>query len=178
MHAGLTKQLRLNPEDNDEVLLIKASDMQEWQREYAIGDIFDRTMVFVPATRAIDCKLFRANHDPDDPSYWCYQLERGICVFYPLKQMDPGGDITFDYFGGDADSTPSNSQSLSLSSLSGSPDVLTGNGKTTTAELFRGIEERWRKWGGKEACAALAFACDIPASFQKCELDGHFGSLR
>ena len=151
-------QFIIRPSNMEEVLHIKACDQTDWQKDYGIQDIYDRSKVFVPATRDIKCKLFRMNHAATNPTHWLFQLDAGACVWCPLRPIRPLEEATFNYFGGGED-TQSSSQSVSqsLSSLSGSPIDLTGNGKTTTARLMRGFEERQRELNGEDKCARLAF---------------------
>ena len=48
-----------------------------WKRDYRMRDLYKTGMVFVPATREIRCKMFRAQHRHkcDDPSHQLTQVQ-------------------------------------------------------------------------------------------------------
>ena len=140
-----------------------------WQKEYAIEDTFDTNMVFVPRTPACRCKLFRVQHDDENPTHELAQIDKEKCVLVPLGPLEAGQELTFDYFGREEDllvssapeedsSTSECSQSLSAESAGGgSQVVLTGNGVTTTARLLTIMENRFTQLKGEEVCSSLAF---------------------
>ena len=140
-----------------------------WQKEYAIEDTFDTNMVFVPRTPACVCKLFRVQHDPDNPTHELAQVNKQKCVLVPLGALKADQELTFNYFGREEDllisSTPETdsstcecSQSLSAeSAIGGSQVVLTGNGVTTSDRLYAIMEKRFSKLNGEEVCESLAF---------------------
>lgn len=144
--------------------------MEPWQHDYAITDTFSEDQVFVPSTPACLCRLFRVQHDGNNPSHELAQVDAEKCVLVPLRPLSKGEEITFDYFGREedelvssypvTDSSTEGSQSLSLSSQSIDGDsqvVLTGNGVTTTARLLRILEDKFKKIDGEEVCDSLAF---------------------
>ena len=168
MHAGWTEELTFA---GPHVLHIALEDMEPWQKEYAIQDIFEAGMVFVPDTPSCVCKLFRVQHDGNDPTHELAQRDAKTCVLVPLRHIIKGGEITFDYFGREeedmissstvlADSSTDPDHSLSLSSsqsVGGSQIELTGNGIGTTARLLSLLEKRLTKIGEEEVCESLAF---------------------
>jgi len=164
---GFTEELVF---EGPHVLHVQADTIQTWQRAYAIEDTFKDGMVFVPDTPACICKLFRVQHDEDDPTHELAQIDADRCVLVPLRKMRKGGELTFDYFGSEddmvssatvcADSSTDPDHSLSLSSsqsVGGSQVVLTGNGTATTARLMAMLEARFNKIGSEEVCESLAF---------------------
>ena len=75
-----------------------ASEMQLWQREYCIQDTFNEDKVFVPSTPAFLCKLFRVQHNADEPTHELAQIDPETCVLVALRKLGPDTEITFDYF--------------------------------------------------------------------------------
>ena len=75
-----------------------ASEMQLWQREYCIQDTFNKDKVFVPANPLFLCKLFRVQHNADEPTHELAQIDPETCVLVSLRKLGPDSEITFDYF--------------------------------------------------------------------------------
>ena len=98
--VGFTEELAF---EGPHVLHVSAQAMRSWQREYAIQDTFTDGMVFVPNTPSCVCKLFRVQHDEDDPTHELSQIDANKCVLVPLRKIKKGGELTFDYFGSEDD---------------------------------------------------------------------------
>ena len=60
-----------NEDDTERLLQFHSAfdDMQPWQKEYAIADTFNKGVVFVPDSSSCVCKLFRVQHDDEDPTH-------------------------------------------------------------------------------------------------------------
>jgi len=58
--------------------------------------------VFVPATPACECRLFRVQHNAITPSHALVHVKGEKCMLVPLGPMVCGAEITFDYFAADA----------------------------------------------------------------------------
>ena len=135
----------------------------KWSTEYAIEDSFKNDMVFVPAAPHCFCKLFRVQHDDDDPTHELAQIDSARVVLVPLRELEAHAELTFDYWGAEKDfvssGTVNDSSTTCSQSLSGSSQVvaLTGNGKQTTAQLMADMETRMSQLGGAEVCESLAF---------------------
>ena len=164
--TGMTKDLVFEGPD---VLHIRASSCDQWQRDYAIMDRYQQGFVFVPRTPTIVCKLFRINHEPGDrsPTHRLVHVSRTerpvLCC---LREIGKGEELTFDYFGCDdeiavSQTPPADSQasaSVSLSSLSGEPTLtLTGNGLRTESRLNKLLQEKFMRLEGTDVCPTLAF---------------------
>ena len=96
LHVGFTEELAF---EGPHVLHVKADSIDTWQREYAIQDTFTDGMVFVPDTPSCICKLFRVQHDAEDPTHELAQINADKCVLVSLRKIRKGGELTFDYFG-------------------------------------------------------------------------------
>ena len=142
--------------------------MKVWQREYAIEDTFaaGEKWVFVPDSPACVCKLFRVQHDSEDPTHELAQINERKCVLCPLRALKKGEELTFDYFGEDTDivssasahdSSTEYSQSLSSSADSSAQVVLTGIGTQTEGRLLATLESRVKALHGAEVAEDLAF---------------------
>ena len=83
------------------VMHLPASAMAAWQREYAIQDTFLEGWVFVTDSSRCTCKLFRVQHNRDNPTHELAQINETKYVLCPLRPMHLGEDLTFDYFGKD-----------------------------------------------------------------------------
>ena len=130
--------------------------MAAWQREYVIADTFkdedEESWVFVPKTSRCNCKLFRVQHNADDPSHELAQVvDEKKCVLFPLRPMQNGEELTFDYFGQDnmvsSGSCHDSSAecSVSLTSSNDSQVVLTGAGQKTEMRLNAILESKFSK---------------------------------
>ena len=85
------------------MLHILASKQEKWQVEgnYSIEDIHNPGYVFVPSTPQCWCKLFRAQHQESNASHALIHVEGEKCMLVPLRSMQKGEEVTFNYFAGD-----------------------------------------------------------------------------
>ena len=83
---------------------ILSSQQKRWQLQgnYSIEDQYEKGYVFVPATPACECRLFRVQHNAITPSHALVHVKGEKCMLVPLGPMVCGAEITFDYFAADA----------------------------------------------------------------------------
>ena len=115
--------------DGPGVQHIKASEQAPWQEPYSICDNDNDGYVFVPTSPECECVLFRAQHSVSKKTHALVHEEGAKVMLVPLAPMDPGAEVTFDYFG---------------------PDRKAGAGWDQTRAQWDALEERMRLQGSQD----------------------------
>ena len=69
------------------------STMEPWQWDYVIKDPHNPGMVYVPATKALKCRLFRVQYS-NDPTHQVVWKSMECCRLVCLRDLKPGEEIT------------------------------------------------------------------------------------
>ena len=147
-------------------------DMEEWQRDYHIMDLFHTGYVFAPTCPLNMHPAFRLQHS-FTPTHILCQTRPGPPSFVALRPLASRTELTFNY--GPSvlerlrDCNPSQTSTESdmdySFSLSGSPHPLiggSGGGLETTAKLYQRLETRAKMLHGQDERADLAFNIASP----------------
>ena len=82
--------------DGEHVLHIRADEMANWQKDYAIMDLFNDDMVFVPRTREIKNIMFRIQHSAD-ATHLLLQSKPGAPRMVRLTETNAKQELTVNY---------------------------------------------------------------------------------
>ena len=163
--------------DGPDVLHLRFDELQPWQHDYAILDLFKHGWCYAPASRTgMLHKGFYVQHS-FDPTHQLTQTHAGPPFLIAMYNMPRGGEITFDYGRSvferlaDRDSHSQNTDASDVTnsqSLTGSQESLVGRGNggsDTTVQLWRRLEARALRLAGQDHRADLAFGpAESPSS--------------
>lgn len=140
------------------VMRVQSNSVEEWQEAYQIMDRERPGWCYVPATREIKCKLFRMQHNNENPSHFLSQTKDDKHpVWICMRPLGSGHELTFDYGEGymealltqKSESTDASELNVSVAITPGSvaPVILdeSGNAIMGKARYEHTVQNLWGK---------------------------------